>query len=189
MGELGLILILSLHLICVNVSAGAPLVCVWLEWREGKGDRVAGQAGRYLAFAAVWLFLLGILLGLGLGYLLWSDHYRNVLMQIRSRVVFGIWEIAFSLVLMAAHAFWWKAAPTCSRKVRMVRSLLPLMAGTNLLYHFPGLFAIISKLSYPSAGVEPIGSADFRGLMFSSEVMARSVHFWLASLAVTGVVL
>src|SRR5262245_37683618 len=41
-------LLLIAHLLCVNVAAGGPLVCFWLEWRrDDLARRVARSLGRW----------------------------------------------------------------------------------------------------------------------------------------------
>jgi hypothetical protein len=183
-------LLLALHLICVNVAAAGPLVCLWLEIREGRGDTLAGRAGRYLAGSAVWLLLAGIALGLLMGWLLWSEEYVGALRQVRSRAWYGVWEIGFSLALMLVHAAWWFFRPNSGRWERAARCAAPLLSGTNLMYHFPPLFVVISQLSAsPPASREPLTSAQFMALMLSGEVLARSTHFWLAAAAMCGVML
>lgn len=188
--ELCLIVVMALHLICVNVSSAGPLVCLWLEWREGRGDELAGRVGRYLANVSLWLLIVGSVLGLVVGYILWSPQFRTALERLSSRIVFGVWEMVFSLVCLALYALWWRAAPKCGPGQRGVRMVLPFLAATNLLYHFPFLFAIISQLTTSrQTSAEPIEPEQFRALMADGEVVARTVHFWLASLAVTGMVL
>jgi len=75
-------------------------------------------------------------------------------------------------------------------------------AATNLLYHFPVLFAIARWLatgvgleelglaaaeSAPQAEAAVLDSADFRRLMMSGNVFAGAVHFWFGS-AIVGAV-
>lgn len=188
MNNFALPLLLAFHLMCMNVAAAGPLVCMWLEWREGRGDALAGRVGRYLALCGIVLLLVGMLLGTAMGVLLWSDSYRTAIVQVRSRVEYGVAELLFSLVLMVGHLVWWRFRPDCGRPERWLRLILPLAAGTNLLYHFPPLFTVISQLAASPAG-EPLSSAEFRARMFDNEVLARWVHFVLAAAAMCGVVL
>lgn len=190
MSELVVVVLLALHLLCVNVASAGPLVCLWLEWREGRGDVLAGRAGRYLAQVSLQLFVVAIVLGLAIGWILWSPEYAASIRKLGSRVHFGVAEIVFSLALMAGHFVWWRRAKDCSRRARIVRSLLPLAAGTNLLYHFPFLFVVLSRIVSGTDDVSvPLTGAEFRQRMMDGEVLARTVHFWLASLSVTGLAL
>jgi hypothetical protein len=184
------VLVFALHLLCVNVSTAGPLVCLWLEWREGRGDELAGRAGRYLAGLSLTLLVLGGVLGLLLGYLLWTPGLREALLRLPSKIYFGVWELVFSLVCMGLHLLWWRAAPSCSRWLRVGRSLLPLLAGTNLLYHFPVLFVVIAQIANSASPAgDVIDASAFRQRMLDGEVLARAAHFTLASFAVTGVAL
>ena len=179
--------VLALHLLCVNVAAAAPLICLWCEWREARGNSLAGELGRFLAKSAVVLFCVGMLLGLLVGALLWSEKYSAVLSYLSSKVLFGVAELGFSLVLLAIYIPWWKRFTTCSTGHRLGRAMLPFLAGTNLMYHFPILFVIISNLmQLETTPKHALDAAGFRQLMMDGEVMARVVHFWLASFAVTG---
>jgi hypothetical protein len=46
--QLVLVLVFAAHLLCVNVASAGPLVAAGLDWLEGRGNRLAGEAGRYL---------------------------------------------------------------------------------------------------------------------------------------------
>lgn len=188
--ELTTIMLSTFHLLCVSVASAGPLVCVWLDWREARGERLAGEAGRFLAFCALGLLLVGGLLGTALGALLWDPTYLAVLRRLPAKVHGGVWELLFSLVLLGIYAIWWRFTPDAGRFVRIVRSVLAVLLGTNLLYHFPVLFGVISQLVAERAvdGGE-ISSAAFRQLLLSGPIGSQAVHFVLASLAVTGVTL
>ena len=69
------VLLLSLHLICMNVASGGPLACIWLEWKlRGKEDGTAKGAADYLAKMGVITLLAGSLLGLVMGLMLWPQE-------------------------------------------------------------------------------------------------------------------
>src|SRR6478736_699498 len=76
--ELAIIPLLALHLLCVNVASAGPLVCIFLEWREGRNDPLAGQVATYLGRISFWTLLLGGVLGLAIGALLWTDQYETL---------------------------------------------------------------------------------------------------------------
>ena len=117
-----------------------------------------------------------------IGALLWDDGYREVLQRFPARIRYGIWELLFSLALMLWHALWWGWAPLPSPAHRALRTLLPLLSGTNLMYHFPFLFVIISDV----AGGFVSKESTFRQLIVDSSVAARVVHFAMAAFALTG---
>jgi hypothetical protein len=183
-------LVLALHLACMNVATAGPLVCVWLDWRERGGDLVAGRAGRYVAIWALGLFLAGLVLGVGTALLVWSwEFWQEFQARLPSRISWGYWELAFSAALMAGYWAWWRFSPGGSLS-RIGRSLLAVLASTNLLYHFPPLFVVAAMLaSGEAASLGVIDDSTFPRLIWRGEVFALTVHFWLASLAVAGVLL
>jgi len=184
--EIIVALILGAHLLCVDLAAAGPLVCIWLDRKEGRGDEEAGRAGRFLLKASLHGLLVGTLLGVVAGCFLWDAEYRSQLLRLASRVHFGVWEWLFSLVLLYAYRWSWRDATTCCGAKRRLRWLLPLLASTNLLYHFPPLFLIFSQLK--PVGLE-LTSAEFRARLVDGYVVARTVHFCLAALAVSGIAL
>ncbi len=180
-------LILGCHLLAVNLATAGPLLAIGLEWKEGRSDALAGRVGRGLMQASLWSLLLGVVLGLLVGWYLWSSGLSEAVQRLPSKVHFGVWEIVFSLILMAAHAGWWAARPQAHPLVRVVRSLMALLASTNLMYHFPVLFAVMSELIHHNNQTGAvIAAGEFRQLLMSGAVLARAVHAALASLAVAG---
>lgn len=190
------IILLTAHLVCMNVASGGPLVALWLEWKDRRGDAVAPQAARYLATAAILALLVGSLLGLLIGWLKWTPEYAEI-WQVRlwNKVKWGLGELAVSAVLLIGYWFWRKRATLPTRRGYIGRSLLLLITSTNLLYHFPTLLMVGSKLaegSFPSDVDIPAGTLtarQFRPLLLHDEIPALSVHFGLASVAMAGVTL
>ncbi|MDP6556938.1 MAG: hypothetical protein QGG71_19870 [Pirellulaceae bacterium] len=185
--ELLIIIVLALHLMCMNVAAAGPLVCTWLDWRGGRGDPLADRVGRFLCWNSLALFLIGGGFGLLLAYLRWDDAYHEVFHKFPSKITFGMWELIFSFVLVSGSGVLWCYAPG-SKLARGGRILLLFLAGTNLLYHFPFLFAIISRVH--SGTFNPPGVVDasmFRGLMMEDSVLPQVVHFSFASFAMVGI--
>ncbi len=183
MFEIGSSLLLTLHLLMVNVATGAPFFCIWLEWRESaRADATAGELRRYFAWRSLDLLLGGTLAGLVLlGWLWWRDEspYLTALGTIPARRwwFLGI-ELVFSPACMGIYL------ATLRRPRRWYR-LLPLLAGTNLAYHFPTLFTIVAVVSQRSAlWHEPV---SFVSMLADREVLTRVCHFLLASLAVSAV--
>jgi hypothetical protein len=183
-------LLVAAHLICANVSSAAPLLSIWLEWREARGDRLAGEVGRCLLGVGLQLLLATALLGLLIGWLLWDAGLKLALSRLESKVSFGIWEVLFSAVLMSCHWWWWCRRPQTAIAARGLRMLLAALAGTNLLYHFPVLFCVITEMIHLGelAGTAVDASA-FRQRMMQGAVAARSLHFAFGALASCGVVL
>jgi hypothetical protein len=186
-----LILLLTLHLLCVNVASGGPILGAWLDWRGSRGDEAAAQAARYFGRASFGGLVVGALLGLLIGWLKWDAAYRALwLGSLSYRLHWAGIEALFSLVLIAA---WWRWLPgRCGggRWQMVARSFIALLAATNLLYHFPILFAVATQLSDAAqASREELTSAAFRRLMISGMTPALAIHVTLASVAVSGMVL
>jgi hypothetical protein len=179
------VVVLTAHLLAVNVATAAPFICVWCEWRAARhGDEALRAVGRRLARDCVLLFLVGAALGLAeLGWLFWQSDPAD-LEALRtipvSRWWFGGLELLMYLGCMVAY---WYGFDRWRR--RGWQWLLAIAAGTNLAYHFPALFTIVSLVSErPELWGETI---KFRELLVDRETLARVGHFWLASFAVTGV--
>lgn len=183
------ILILTVHLLCMNVASGGPLVGIWLDWRSRRDDPLAVAAGRYLAGASLAAIVLGTLLGLLLGYLRWTPEYAELwLGPLGYKLKYGVLEMLFSAVLLAIVWIW--RARAARGRGWLGRSLLGMLASLNLLYHFPVLFVIAGRLADERFTQDTVlRGAAFRELMLARETPAIAVHFTLASLAVAGVLL
>lgn len=182
--------VFGFHLLCVNVASAGPLVAAGFDFAEGRGSQLAGRAGRYLALWAVGLLLPGGLLGLFIGWMFWDAKYYEVFQRLSSKIHFGAAEILFSFVLMGIQVAWWRARPTCSWWQRGPRIFIAVLASTNLLYHFPVLFAMIESLATsPEVASEVMTSAEFRARLADAYLLWRVAHFVLAAIATCGVVL
>ncbi len=191
-----LLLAFSLHLLCMNVASAGPLVCCWLDRRRTSENEEARRACRFLANASLVLFVAGAGLGLLLTWGWWTPAvWQQIWGQFSSRIVWGGWELLVYFVCVAIYCAWLFFDLGGNRwAVRFVRSVLAVFASTNLLYHFPPLFVIFSKVSRPEvhhgsvAPIEEVSSAEFRRLLADPEVLSTSLHFLLASVAVAGMV-
>lgn len=183
-------LILALHLMCMNIASAGPLVCVWLDWKAGGGNEVAQRAARFLAWKSLVLLMVGIVFGLIVAAFLWNDAYHDLMHVFMYKIKWGAWELLFSLVLMSFYAVLVARGAPRHLASKLGRATLAVLAATNLLYHFPVLFIVISEVAGGYLDVpEQVDAAIFRSLMQEDSVLARSVHFWVASFAVTGVAL
>lgn len=188
--EAATILMLAAHLLCVNVATGGPLIGLWLEWRGSRGDQDADRAGRYLAGASALALLAGAILGGALLALVWNDSLHAAMLgRLRRKVLFGGWELLFSLVLSMATWIWWARSRRPAGARRLARASLSLLSGTNLLYHFPLLFIVLTQVAESAPDGPPISAGEFRRLIVAGDVPARATHFAIASLAVGGVLL
>lgn len=187
--SIGLIVVFALHLLAANVATGAPLVCLWLEVRERRGDKAAGLAGRRLARAALGAIWGAMLLGLTAGGLLWlagdTAFFEALAVIPRGRLEWGLAELAFYVICMEIYVRRW------SRLRPLWHRLLAVLSATNIMYHFPPLFAGIAVARQdPDLLGEVLTYKRLMELFFlNPETLARVAHFLLASFAVTGAAL
>ncbi len=203
-------LLLATHLMAASVASIGPLFCVWLESPAARGDRVARRLAHSLAWHALAALALTAAVGVFQGWLAWDDDYRSAVDKLGAKVFYGILELLFSAVLMACLAVSWQRqrrrdaeaavpspagvapaeisrAEVAPLRGRWLRVALAILAGTNLAYHFPILMVVLARLvtgEDPAASV--LTAADFRQRIIEPAVFARCLHFWLASVAVTG---
>ena len=182
------VLLLAAHLVTMNVASAAPLVCVWLRYRERRSDAAAGAIGRRLASWSWWSFLAGIMLGLMLLGTVWaaSDqcYWQAVARFPTGAYLFAASELAFTAACLALYAGLWSRL----RKRPWWHALLAVLATTNLFYHFPPLMIVLAELSaQPEWISEPmITRPVFRSLLLRSELIGKLLHFGFASVAVSG---
>ncbi len=177
--------LLTLHLAAVNGAAALPLLAVMLMILARRlqlpGASVASRMARMANLAMVG----GLLTGLMLGGWLWlqSDPLIALLPRFRWKIGWGIAEVIFYFVCMFGSIACLRS-PEGSRWRPATGGILLLLAATNLLYHFPPLFYVMSRVA--EGGVEApqyVRPSDFRRLVLSGPVVPLTVHFWLASLA------
>jgi hypothetical protein len=183
-------LLLSVHLLAVNIATGGPILGAWLDWRGTRGDDLAARAAARLAKASLHAFTAGALLGLLIGWLKWDAAYGTLWNgPLSYKLRWAIIEVAFSVVLMLV---WWRWLPGQaggSQTAMIGRGFLAVLASTNLLYHIPALFAVASRLHGAANPPDQVlKGAAFRALMLAAETPALAVHVSLASVAVAGLV-
>jgi len=181
-----LILTLTPHLAAVGFAGMAPLVALGLEWRGRRtSDDLPDRVARYLAGHAMLWLCVGMALGaaaLGICWLRGGDAYFDAFRAFPlRRYWFGAAELAFSLGCLAIYVRWRPQR----RSGRVGHRLLALLAGTNLLYHFPALFTAVAVVA--QRGVT--GDVSFLSMLADAEVLARVAHYLMAALAATGVFL
>jgi hypothetical protein len=177
-------------LLLVDLAMAGPLVCIWLRWRAARlADAAADRVARRLAVMSLAALVAGGLLGgvlLGLRYLADDQAYLSAVAAIPiDRLWFAGAELVFGLVCLGAYVGLWQRW----QRRPVWHGLLAAAGSTNLLVHFPALFAIISLVSTRPelAGVE-LDRAGFRRLLVDGEVLSRVAHVWMAAAAVSGVV-
>jgi hypothetical protein len=184
-------ILLTIHLLSMNVASAGPLICIWLWVRGRRGDEAAWRAGRQLARSTVAGLLLGVATGAALGGVAWFDPRQEFAATIgrfpTSAIENFCAEILFAMICLGIYAGTWERW----RERPWLHGLFAVLAATNLLYHFPPLMAVISELAVrPEMATEPVISrAVFRPLMLRPDVLSQSIHFVVASFAVAGTAL
>ena len=178
-------LIRSLHLLTASFASLAPLVAAWMHCRAASGKEGARGVGLKLASWSLISLGLALVTGVLLGLIGFSsdDNYGDIIKALRRKMEWGLAELAFSAALLYAFIRWWKnSAETTVGKSR-IRCALAILAGTNLAYHMPLLFAVMDHLrTDPDLYATAITAADFRGLMMEPVVYTKALHVILAGL-------
>jgi hypothetical protein len=189
--DLLLIIIFAVHLLVADLAMAGPLVAMWLEWRGARrGDIVADRIGRRLAWWSIGGLAVGVALGLLIVFVLAQGEpsaYREAFGRVpSSRWWFAAEEVAFSLICIGLYAGLWSWGWLVRH--RWLHRLLAVLGATNLMYHFPPLFTMISTLSMRSdLKGQLLDVPLYRRLMLDNETLSRVVHHWLAGVAVAAV--
>jgi len=182
---------LALHLLAINIGAAGPLLCIWLHLRGcRRSDTVADVVGHRLAIGSLLAASLGMAVGLIMLAILWvgndaaymralqafpASRYRNL----------GI-ELVFYFVCLVPFVLLWQR----SQRHPFWHAWLALLAASDLLYHFPPLMAILSTLATRKESFTLlIDRAGYHRLLVDPEIVSRTLHSWMASIAVAGIAL
>jgi len=184
--EVLLVAILGVHLLAVDLAMAGPLVAVGLQWRARRcGDAGDSRLARRLAAWSIAAAALGIALGLAallLAPRAESEAYRRALAAIpAAQWWFVAIELAFYFLCMAAYVGPWRRFerwPLC-------HALPAIFAGTDLMYHFPPLFAVVSSLSMqPNELAAPLDHPHYLRILLEGQTLAMVLHHWLAGVSV-----
>lgn len=181
--------VVAVHLLAVNVATAGPFVALWLWFRQRRAkDLLCGETARMLVRHSIWGLLIATLFGL-VAWCLVANMYPGPYMHAVGmlpvrRYAFGVSELVFSLACLVGYLALAKRRNNAGLAGGWGEATLLILAGTNFVYHFPPLFAALAVLSTRS---EIWGQqASFVRLLIDAEALARTIHFLLASVAVTG---
>lgn len=188
MSDLVAIAITTLHLAAANVAVGGPFLALWLYRRAGRGgDAAADVLGRRMLRGSLHAMYFAAGLGIAAAFLWYSSAEVPVAKAFRalprSRYEFGVAEFVISAVCYEVWLRMWRRDSQRRRTAWWVG----FFGATNVAYHFPTLFTMLSVLSTRSLPSD--GTIRFVALLGDGEVLARTTHFLLASAAVSGAVL
>lgn len=185
MRELVSIGLVTSHLLAADVAAAGPLAALGLRYLARRhGDRELDGLARRLAWVSLCGLGAAVLLGLLQLGLLWRGNAEVYFESLRvvpvSRLWWGGVELAFSATLLAVYLATWRWPQPRPRW----HAAVAVASATNLLYHFPALFSVVSVVSTRPALRD--GAPGFRELLFSGETLARVGHHLLAAAAAAG---
>lgn len=193
MEAFSLTLVAAAHLVAVDVAMAAPALCLWLQWRADR-DELARRLDRDLLRLALVLLLVAVALGgmaVALIGRLYPQAYLHAFSELpRRRYEFGVVELIFTLVCygVALRISSWRnrtnIVQATPRRWFALRWWATFLGALNLAYHFPPLFVMLGVLTVRP---ETWGhDARFTSLLADGEILARTVHHWLAALVVAG---
>ena len=184
-------LILTAHLLCVDVAMMGPLACALLRRRATRlDDRLADRAGRCMVSLCLAALLTAIALGLISGLMLWFGSQRQFFEALgripARRLYWGVAELGFYFLCMVLYGALWEKW----RRRTLLHGFLAIVAATNLIYHFPPLFVTINSMAATSDGnTSLLTISELRQLMFSPLILAHMTHHLVAAVACTAVCL
>ena len=179
------------HLLVIAIAAAGPLLCIALNAkqinRKDSSERGAYWAlGTTLSRHANIALIVGSVLGLLIAALVWNDDFHQRCHILKTRFLYAGIEWLFSCVLLLISHCWWSRRPD-GFKPFLVRSLLIVLASTNLLYHFPIIFMLVNEIpmnvvvELESSGSE-LSRHQFYEYAFSSSMLARWLHIVVSML-------
>ncbi len=201
MWDLAAILLTTLHLTAAYLATAGVFVAVGLEWRgSARGDWLASQTGRRLAYLSLAAVVVASLLGVGV-WLMVATAYpgpvaralehlppQRLWLGLPERLVFDLLAIGVFLVLTLIYALTWNWGRRPDGSRRWVPAVghraLGLVAATDLAYHLPVLFAVLVALSTRPEWWDPTPS--FLTMLLAPQVWVRVLHGWVAAVAVCG---
>lgn len=183
-----------LHLLVIAVAAAGPLLCIPLNAkqlnRKDSAERDAYWAlGTTLSRHANIALIVGSVFGLIVAALVWNDDFHQRCHILKTRFMWLAVEWVFSCVLLLITHRWWSKRPD-GLKPFLFRSLLIVLATTNLLYHFPIIFMLVHEIpaivvaELESSGAE-LSRQQFYEYAFSSSMLARWLHIVISMLMIS----
>ena len=183
-----------LHLLVIAVAAAGPLLCIPLNAkqlnRKDSAERDAYWAlGTTLSRHANIALIVGSVFGLIVAALVWNDDFHQRCHILKTRFMYAAVEWVFSCVLLLITHRWWSKRPD-GLKPFLFRSLLIVLATTNLLYHFPIIFMLVHEIpaivvaELESSGAQ-LSQQQFYEYAFSSSMLARWLHIVISMLMIS----
>ncbi len=187
MFTLASVLLLTTHLLAMQLAACGPLVAVAFDLCRVP-DSLLARLTRWSWIA----FCVGVGAGLMVGAiqaLLVGRDYVPAMRLLRYKLSWGVAELIVYAVCILLYLWGWHGVLRKTRWRRAVHMFLAVAAATNLLYHFPTLMLLFARIVSSRLRLEQaVDAAAYRQLAFGGDVLAAAVHFWTASFVTTGIV-
>ena len=119
--------------------------------------------------------------------LMWFAGDRPYFAALGRIPVAQLWFALGELAFYFACLFGYRRLSASGRRPS-VAVLLAIAGASNLMLHFPPLFAVVSTMSTRPLPDSTLERADWYRWLVDPEVVSRVVHVWLASFAATGLV-
>ncbi len=183
-----------MHLLVIAVAAAGPLLCIALNAKQlNRKDMLERDTywtlGTTLSRHANVALIVGSVFGLIVAGIVWDDDFHQRCHVLKSRFIYAGIEWVFSCVLLLITHRWWSKRPDGLRPF-LFRSLLIVLATTNLLYHFPIIFMLVHEIprevvdALESSGTE-LSRQQFYEYAFSSSMLARWLHVVVSMLMIS----
>ncbi len=180
MSRIPSLLLLVTHLTAMQVAGAGPLIATLLD-----ACGVRHPLLRSLTRVSWWSFWIGAILGgaaIVTQITLVDRDYGPAVEMFSYKLIWGLLELVVFVVALWAYLWGWRGMRDSAIK-RGTHMALGLFAATNLLYHFPPLMLLFSRVVV--GRIEPMATlpaAAYRSIAFRSDLLAATLHFWLASL-------
>jgi hypothetical protein len=182
------------HLLVIAVASAGPLLCIALNAKHLNRKDLSERdtywtLGTTLSRHANIALIVGSVIGLIVAYLVWNDDFHQRCHILKTRFMYAGVEWIFSCVLLLVTHRWWSKRPD-GFKPFLFRSLLIVLATTNLLYHFPIIFMLVHEITpedvadLNSSGAE-LSRQQFYEYAFSSSMIARWLHIVVSMLMIS----
>ena len=183
-----------MHLLVIAVAAAGPLLCIALNAKQlNRKDMLERDTywmlGTTLSRHANVALIVGSVFGLIVAGIVWDHDFHQRCHVLKSRFIYLGIEWVFSCVLLLIAHLWWAKRP-CGLRPFLFRSLLIVLATTNLLYHFPIIFMLVHEIprevvdALESSGTE-LNRQQFYEYAFSSSMLARWLHIVVSMLMIS----
>lgn len=182
------VLLLTTHLITVQLASCGPLIAAAFDLCQ-MPQPLLERLTRWSWIGFLIGLATGLIVGVGQVFLVGRD-YGVALRLLSYKLNWGVAELIVYAASMLLYLWGWRGTLRRTRLRRGVHMAIAVFAATNLLYHLPPLMLLFARIVAGRLRLEvAVDAATYRQLAFRGEVLAGTVHFWIASLVTTSIVI